>query len=317
MRTRQALKNLAPATIGGLTVLVLLLSASLGAVSAAYGYIGRLGGILTTGPDAGHNSGRIDVYVRGTDMGAWEQTWNGTGWSGWISAGGILTSAPGAVNTSSTETDLFVRGTDNGVWQHKSSVQSNWTGAWMSVGGTATTKPDAASWSASRLDIIVGGTDSGLWHRASNDGGATWLAWDSAGGIVTSDPSIVATGVGALTIFVRGTDNGLWYRQSAGAGVWGPWVSLGGVLTSAPQAASCSAGHMDVVVRGTDNAFYRRGTVDNGVNWSAWQQLQAGSPVTAGTWGSDPGVGCNGNGLIYVFGKDGSNALTYFTELAS
>jgi len=178
------------------------------------------------------------------------------------------------------------------------------------------TKPDAASWAPNRLDIIVGGTDSGLWHRASTDGGATWLPWDSAGGIVTSDPSIVATGANALTIFVRGTDNQLWFRQSAGAGVWAAWTPLGGILTSAPQAASCFAGHMDVVVRGTDNTFYRKGSTDNGVTWSNWQQLQAGG--TAGSWQSDPGVGCDpANGNLFVFGKDGSNSLTYFTELAT
>src|SRR5690242_15379496 len=320
MLRKPTLRRLLPAGVVSAIVLfaALLPAAPLGALFASYsyGYIGRLGGILTTGPDAGSNSGRIDVFVRGTDKQAWEQSWNGTGWSGWVAAGGILTSAPGAVNPSSTETDLFVRGTDNQVWQRKSSVPQDWTAAWMPVGGVATTKPDAASWAPNRLDIIVGGTDSGLWHRASTDGGATWLPWDSAGGIVTSDPSIVATGANALTIFVRGTDNGLWYRQSAGAGVWGSWTPLGGILTSAPQAASCFAGHMDVVVRGTDNTFYRKGSTDNGVTWSNWQQLQAGG--TAGSWQSDPGVGCDpANGNLFVFGKDGSNSLTYFTELAT
>jgi hypothetical protein len=71
---------------------------------------------------------------------------------------------------------------------------------------------------------------------------------------------------------------------------------------------------MDVVVRATDNSFFRRGF--NGTTWSAWQQLTAGG--VAGSWQSDPGVGCDSaNGLLYVFGKDGNNNLTYFTELAT
>ena len=92
---------------------------------------------------------------------------------------------------------------------------------------------------------------------------------------------------------------------------WGSWTPLGGVLTTGPDAASCTAGHLDVVVRGTDNAYWRKGF--NGTAWLPWEQLKT-SGGDPGTWTSDPGIACVGS-LLYVFGRDTTNSLTYFTQL--
>ncbi|MEH2385895.1 MAG: hypothetical protein V7K14_08975, partial [Nostoc sp.] len=60
-------------------------------------------------------SGRLDVFVRGTDNALWHKWFDG-GWSGWESLGGILTSSPTAVSWSYGRIDVFARGTDNALW---------------------------------------------------------------------------------------------------------------------------------------------------------------------------------------------------------
>ena len=78
-----------------------------------------LGGIMYsgTGPAASSwGSGRLDVFVVGTDLGLWHQGYNGA-WSGWESLGGILTSSPAAASPASGKIDVFVRGTDSGLWE--------------------------------------------------------------------------------------------------------------------------------------------------------------------------------------------------------
>ena len=121
-----------------------------------------LGGILTSGPGVcSWASGRLDVFVRGTDNALWHK-WYSNGWSGWESLGGILTSDPVAVSWSSGRIDVFVRGTDNALW-HK-WFSNGWSG-WESLGGVLTSDPDAVSWSANRIDVFARGTDNALWHK--------------------------------------------------------------------------------------------------------------------------------------------------------
>src|SRR5262249_56052520 len=77
-----------------------------------------LGGVLTSGPAVcSWSSGRLDVFVRGTDNALWHK-WFSNGWSGWESLGGVLTSDPAAVSWGPNRIDVFVRGTDNALW-HK------------------------------------------------------------------------------------------------------------------------------------------------------------------------------------------------------
>lgn len=57
-----------------------------------------LEGVLTSYPAVSSwASGRLDVFVRGTDNAMWHK-WFDRKWSSWESLGGMLTSAPGAVS---------------------------------------------------------------------------------------------------------------------------------------------------------------------------------------------------------------------------
>jgi peptidoglycan hydrolase-like protein with peptidoglycan-binding domain len=121
-----------------------------------------LGGTLTSAPAASSwSSGRLDVFVRGTDNALWHK-WFQNGWSGWESLGGILTSNLAAVSWGSGRIDVFVRGTDNAMWHRWFDGQ--WRG-WESLGGVLTSDPAAVSWGSGRIDVFVRGTDNAMWHK--------------------------------------------------------------------------------------------------------------------------------------------------------
>ena len=253
-----------------------------------------LGGILTTGPGSSSwGASRADVFVGGTDLGAWQQTWNGTSWQSWQPLGGVITADPSAAAWGPNRIDLFVRGTDRALY-HKWWDGTRWSG-WERLGGILTAGPGAATQGSGLLDIVVRGTDNGLWHKWFD--GAGWHQWEALGGVLTTDPDAVSPTPGRLDVVVRGTDNGLWHRYMDGSG-WHPWEALGGVLTSAPTISSCAAGTLDAWVLGTDGGLWRK-TFSGGV-WGPWQS-------EGGQWTSSPAATCRPGTTtidVYIRGTD-------------
>lgn len=253
------------------------------------------GGILTSGPGASSwASTRTDVFVRGTDNSMFDNSWNGTAWSGWSSLGGVLTSDSGAASWGPNRIDVFVRGTDSQLY-HKWWDGSSWS-AWQALGGILTSAPAVASWSSGRLDVFVRGTDNQLYHKFWD--GRQWSNWEALGGILTSDPAAVSWGPNRVDVFVRGTDNGLW-RKSWNGARWSGWEALGGGLTSRPAVASCASGHLDVFVTGGGQSIYHVGF--NGT-WGSWASL-------GGAWSADPAAVCPpATSAVNLFerGSDGS-----------
>jgi len=264
-----------------------------------------LGGVLTSGPDAGAASAtQVDVFARGTDNGLWQDSFNGTAWGNWQPLGGGLTSDPGVVSLSATRTDVFVRGTDNQLW-HKMWNGTSWQ-AWDPLGGGLTSGPDASAWSGpAHVDVFVRGTDNQMWHRWSD--GTTWYPWEPLGGGLASNPGSVSWGPNRIDVFVRGTDGQLWHRWWDGA-AWRGWEPLGGGLASGPDVASCAAGHLDVFVIGTDGGLWQKSY--NG-SWSQWRPL-------GGTWTSDPSAVCRpGTTTVDLFERGQDQALWHVTVTGS
>ena len=250
-----------------------------------------LGGIVTYGPRASSwGASRADAFVRGSDGGLWQETWNGSTWSSWASLGGLLTAAPSAVSW----------GSNNGLW-HRAWDGTSW-GSWEPIGGVLTSGPAATALATNRLDVFMRGTDNGLWHAWWD--GTRW-SWQALGGFLTSDPTAVAWGPNHLDVFARGTDNGLWHLWWDATTGWSSWQPLGGFLTSAPATSSCAAGHLDVFATGTDASLYQIGY--NG-SWGNWQRL-------GGYWASDPGAVClTGTTTVNLFER-GPDAALWHTSL--
>jgi len=78
--------------------------------------------------------GPVHLFVQGTDNALWSKQYqSGSGWSGWQSLGGTLTSSPAATSPGSGQIDVFARGSDGALWY------KDWNGAawssWHPLGG--------------------------------------------------------------------------------------------------------------------------------------------------------------------------------------
>jgi hypothetical protein len=74
-------------------------------------------------------SGRLDMFVRGTDNAIWHAWYAGGKWSGWESLGKTIMSSPAAVSWGPNRIDLFGVGTNGRVYQ-KTWNGSAWS-AWL------------------------------------------------------------------------------------------------------------------------------------------------------------------------------------------
>jgi spore germination protein YaaH len=245
-----------------------------------------VGGNITSTPDpVSWGTNRTDVFVRGTEGGVWDATWNGSSWT-WTFLGGVINGSPAAVSWAPGRIDLFVRGVDNALW-HRAYNGTTWE-PWEKLGGVITGGPDVASWGPNRLDVFVAGSEPALWQVTWD--GTAWT-WKKLGGVITSDPTAVSSTSNRIDVFVRGTEGGLWQASFDGA-AW-TWNFLGGILTSNPEPASCSAGHLDVFLSGTEHGLWRRGF--NGTIWTPWQ-------FQRGQWTASPGATCiPGTSNVAVF----------------
>ena len=68
----------------------------------------------SAGPDAASmNSGRLDLFARGTDNALWTRTLVGNTWTNWNSLGGTLNSNPASVSWGSGRIDVFSTNNNN------------------------------------------------------------------------------------------------------------------------------------------------------------------------------------------------------------
>jgi hypothetical protein len=223
----------------------------------------------------------------------------------WRSWGGLLSSAPDAVNEYSGDQDVFVRGTDFKLyWRVGHSGVP--TGSWQRLSGAMnlTSNPSAAIDDTGTLPIHVFARGAGnhLYYRS----GPPWTAWTSLGGVLTSGPDAVVFGAfGSVYVFARGADKALWYRHFTGT-AWGAWKSLGGVITSEP-GATATVGTLYVFARNSSNGLAYR--TFNGTSWSGWLPL-------GGVLASAPDASYDGARVaVAAVGTD--HAIRYRTRTAA
>jgi hypothetical protein len=218
-------------------------------------------GVLSTGQ-------ALAVFGRGTDNALWWRHQTATGWTGWQSLGGVITSKPGAVVGGSIQLgqlNVFAAGTGGGLW-YRVWGSSGWQ-SWTALGDEHVLPGTGPAGSPSG-EFVTAGANQHVWlfGRTGTENGII-----DFGGVTTTNPGIAAVPP-YLAIFARGTDGALWYRLSTRPiGATGGWASLGGRLTSGVTATTVPGGKTYVFGLGTDNAIWMRMGV-----WptlSAWQRL--------------------------------------------
>jgi uncharacterized protein YvpB len=240
---------------------------------------------------------RLDTFIRGADNALWQKHWDGSGWSGWQSLGGLLSAEPTSVASAGGRIDVFIRGADFALW-HRVFDGTSW-GGWQSLGDRLVSGPAVASSAPGRLDLFAVGADQSLSYKSSTDNGATWSAWSSLGGQLTAEPAAVSRATGQIDVFGRGSDAALWHL-SYDSGAWQGWQPLGGGLTSGPGVASWAPNRLDVFVVGTDRAVWHRWW--DGVSWYGWQPL-------GGILTSIPSAVSWGTGRVDVFARGGDGQM--------
>jgi hypothetical protein len=227
-----------------------------------------LGGRLIGGPalavaPAGvlRPTSALVVFGRGLDNALWWRHQTATGWTGWGSLGGRLTSKPAAAIDMSLDfgrLNVFVRGTDGFLW-YRVLGPAGW-GRWSSTIGD----------SHERSGLLLTGTGPGAsanevafvhsdQHVIVLGRGGMANHFIDFGGRTTAEPGITRV-QGSLPVvaFARGLDNALWYEESdLPLGPRG-WHRIGGGLTSGVTAATVPGGKTYVFVLGTDNRIWMK-----------------------------------------------------------
>ncbi|HWQ20757.1 MAG TPA: hypothetical protein VN455_13320 [Methanotrichaceae archaeon] len=159
--------------------------------SAGTSVWGSLGGIITSNPQQILDSqGRDHVFVRGADMGLWDNVGGD-----WFNLGGIITSDPSVCKDSQGRIHAVAKGADNGVWDnvvHPDTMNSQWEG----LGGKIKFDPKVVVASKrSTVEVVAVGEDNILWTNQFNASSGQTLGWSSLHGpTVSSSPSVSADG---------------------------------------------------------------------------------------------------------------------------
>ncbi len=134
-----------------------------------YGYIAveflaaPVAGDATAGAGvASWGSGRLDVFIRGSDNALWHRFYDAGAWSAWESLGGKISGTPAAVTWGVNRLDVFARGADNHLW-HVCAARTTASGtAGTTVAGSSGSRLVVCSWEAPRPSpgVLVVSTSS-------------------------------------------------------------------------------------------------------------------------------------------------------------
>jgi beta-lactamase class A len=216
--------------------------------SSGFGPWRRIGGVLSSSPDAAPRpGGGVDAVVRGGDFAAWRFRWSG---SRWVQErlGGECASAPAAAWSSSSHLDVACRGVDNRLW-----LRTSGTG-WTAVGGgRITSDPDVAAGGGPTPSLVARDTDRAV--RLWTWDGTGWRS-NGLGGACRSAPTAVWSSSTRFDVACRGDDDALWYRTRQ-SGSWEPWRSAGGALLSDPDGVAPGGGQPPQFLgRGADGGIW-------------------------------------------------------------
>ena len=184
---------------------------------------------------------KLDIFVTGTDGGAYTAAWEpafADGWHGWWRIGNATFPQGAPISVVSRSTDkLDIFGTDaagatvSAAWEP--AFADGWHGWWHIRGGRA--QPGgpvtAVSRSRDKLDIFVIGTDNVIytaaWEPAFADGWHGW--WNLNGGRAAHGSYVTAVSrrPDFLDVFVVGLDGRPYTAAWSPGNTWGGWWGMG------------------------------------------------------------------------------------------
>jgi hypothetical protein len=170
------------------------------------------------------NSGPLELFVRGTDNGIYENTFDGNSWSTWseVPGGGQTLSGPAAVDDGGS-LELFVRGLDDGIWEN----DLNGLG-WSLVPGLLTISTPAGVFDvkSQKLKLFARGINNRIYvnDRALFGNWSGWYEVPPGGALTLAGPSGLIDN-NTLKLFITGLDDGIFENDFSG-GNWSGWSEI-------------------------------------------------------------------------------------------
>jgi murein DD-endopeptidase MepM/ murein hydrolase activator NlpD len=265
--------------------------------------------------------GRVDFFVRGTNLGVWHRYQDST-WHPWESLGsgpgtGYFVGQPSATSWGANRMDVFGIGGDGNLW-HRYWDGTSWNpaGNWENLlnrGRSLIGTPSAAAWGVNKLSVVARNSDFALEHWSCTGPTCQWDT-QSHGGWFAADP--IAISAAANSVDVVGLGNlGRTYHQSYNGTTWLPggytgyddWVTAnnGSAFVSQPTAASYDSSHVDAFNVSADRTLWTKHY--NGSSWGGWQLM--GNPPGSLIIGSAAPVDSSTiAGIWSVFVRDSTGA---------
>jgi hypothetical protein len=244
-----------------------------------------------SGPGAVVFGQSLYLFARGTDGAMWQNLLQNGAWSGWLSLGGGLASAPSAgLRRGGGVIDTFHRGMNNGVF-HRALVPGQGWGPWVAMGGNVTSTPTAIGYSSTgAMDVFVRDSAGGLGWRGLSATGALsppddWLTY---GGGITGAPTASTPADDVLNVYVRGGGNDrLWHRRHGTDPAGFYRVVDDTKLSSSPVAVSDRPGHEYLFAKIGSELHVRSVTAAETMtpNWGTWSSI---GPVALPTPAAPP-----------------------------
>lgn len=270
---------------------------------------------------AAAETGRLDLFARGTDNALWHRYWDlGGEWTCWQSLRGDLASAPGAASHDPKVVHLNALGPDGRMQDRSFSNVGMLDGGWSLWNNLGDQKfasaPAVASWGPGHLEVFALDQSQKIQHNWYRFGAGGWSGWYGFTGDQTFQgaPAAAAYAPNKLHLFARGTDNKLYQRYLTAPGVWSGWISMGDKLfTSSPAAVSWGSTHLEVFAVGEDQKVWHNWYRFSGGGWSGWYALDG-----AQTFKEAPAAASWGPGRLNLFalGSDDRMWQRYLTGAA-
>ncbi|MGH3655741.1 MAG: peptidoglycan DD-metalloendopeptidase family protein [Micromonosporaceae bacterium] len=236
-----------------------------------------LGGVTIADPAGiATGSGRLDVFVLGTNYRLYVNTWkSGQPWSGWRQLSTIaFTSSPAVAKRYDGGIDIAIRGSGNDIYHGYYNLSTNAV-TFRNLGGAMTSAPALlASQTGDRLTVFVRGPNGNLYSRmwsAYNqpDG---WYSWVDHGVGIFGRPAVTSRGGYKVDVFYQAAGDDVmmhWYSPDGTTWSSSYRSSLGGPVYAAPGVHANGASRLDVFSRAADGDLLQNAWI-SGSPWTGW-----------------------------------------------
>ncbi len=126
----------------------------------------------------------FDIFFKGMNHEIYHMPYRNGAWKNYVSLGGFVTSAPGAVAMGADKLRVFARGVNQHLYEKTYTTAAGWPALWTQVnsGEDMTSGPGAIKTSSTTFSVFSRGEDDDMVELTNTNG--TWAtAWVSRGGV--------------------------------------------------------------------------------------------------------------------------------------